>query len=148
MVSKREQILQAVFALLPTPNGAQKKRNAVELVEVPAGGLIVLRDGSASEPDVFLSPLTYVFEHQAEIEVLAQDPDADARSEIVDGLVAAIRASLVADRSLGGLADWTEVLAPELSDEPVVGDEGPEGVPFKVARLPVRIEYTTADSTG
>lgn len=148
MASKREQVLQALFTLIPTPGGAAKKRNPTEVLDVPAAGLIVLRDGEAGEPDVILSPLTYIFEHAAEIEVLAQLPDPAARAALVDDLVNAIQAAIVADRSLGGLADWTEPGAPALGDEPTINGEGAEGVPLKGARLPVRIEYTTSQSTG
>lgn len=57
MPGVREQILVALLVRLET---------------VPAGGLIILRDGDPGDPEVILSPVTYLWEHQTEIEVILQ----------------------------------------------------------------------------
>jgi hypothetical protein len=49
--SKAEQVLEAVKALLESVPGAVVERNNVLPGKVPAGGLIILRDGDPGEPD-------------------------------------------------------------------------------------------------
>jgi hypothetical protein len=49
--SKAEQVLDALKALLETLPGAAVDRNRVLPEKIPAGGLIVLRDGDPGEPE-------------------------------------------------------------------------------------------------
>ena len=71
MVSKRELILAALHARLQTL-AAPVLRGDVLPERIPATGLIILRDGKPGEPEVTLSPLTYFYEHRAELEVVIQ----------------------------------------------------------------------------
>ncbi len=77
MASTRETILAALHkrlsALPPTA-----LRGEVSPERVPADGLLVLRDGESGEPEVKLSPLTYHYQHRAEIEAVVQSNDRDA----------------------------------------------------------------------
>ena len=76
MSSIREQILAALLARLETVPGATVKREAPLPETVPAGGLIILRDGDPGDPEVVLSPVTYHREHLPEIEVMEEEvPD-------------------------------------------------------------------------
>jgi len=52
MASHREQVLAALFARLQGVPDATVRRNEALPVSVPAGGLIILRDGDPGEPDV------------------------------------------------------------------------------------------------
>lgn len=71
MPSIREQIIAALLICLETVPGATAKREAPLPETVPAaGGLIVLRDGDPGDPEVVLLPVTYLREHQTEIEVI------------------------------------------------------------------------------
>jgi hypothetical protein len=136
MPSIRETILAALHArLLTVP--AVALRGEVLPERVPATGLLILRDGEPGEPDVTLSPLTYHYQHRAEIEAVVQGADRDAA---FDALCASIGTALAADRTLGGLCDWVEAEAPQSVDLPVEG-----AASLKAAVIPVVLHYSTAD---
>lgn len=71
-MSKREQVLQALFTRLSALSATEVRRNISLPVKIPSSGLVVLRDGNIGEPEILLSPVCYVFHHRAEIEVLVQ----------------------------------------------------------------------------
>jgi len=139
MPTPRETILQALLAALQTVP-ASILRGEVLPERVPAGGLLILRDGEPAEPEVTLSPLAYHYQHRAEIEAVVQGTDRDVA---FDTLTASIGAALAADRTLGGLCDWVEAEAPRPVDLPVEG-----AVSLKAAVIPVILHYTTADPLG
>ena len=66
MPSIRETILAALHARLQTLT-APVLRGDVLPERIPASGLIILRDGKPGDPEVTLSPLTYFYEHRAEL---------------------------------------------------------------------------------
>ena len=136
MSSIRETILAALYArLLALP--ATALRGEVLPERVPVAGLLILRDGEPGEPEVTLSPLTYHYQHRAEIEAVVQSADRDAA---FDALCASIGTAIAADRKLGGLCDWVEAEAPQLVDLPVEG-----AASLKAAVIPVVLHYCTTD---
>ena len=137
MTSKRETILAALHARLQTL-AAPVLRGDVLPERIPATGLIILRDGKPGEPEVTLSPLSYFYEHRAELEVVIQA--ATGRDALFDTLAADIGAALAADRSLGGLCDWVEAEAPEPVDLPIEG-----AAALKAAVITVVLHYATPD---
>jgi hypothetical protein len=90
---------------------------------------------------VTLSPLTYHFQHRAELEMIVQS--AKDRDTLFDVLTAQVGAVIAADRTLGGLCDWVEPEAPDPVDLPIEG-----GSSLKAAVLPVILHYATADPLG
>ena len=56
-MSKREQVLQALFDKLSALPDAEVRRNISLPVKIPSSGLIVLRDGNIGEPEILLSPV-------------------------------------------------------------------------------------------
>jgi hypothetical protein len=142
MPTIREAILQALHALLQTLP-ATALRGEILPERVPASGLMILRDGDPGDPEVLLSPLLYVYDHRAEIEVIVQAGDATARDTALDTLLASIGAALAADRTLGGLCDWIEPEAPKPVDLPIDG-----AATLKAAVVPVILTYTTANPIG
>ena len=136
MPTPRETILQALHSLLQT-QAAPVLRGEVLPERVPAAGLLILRDGDPGEPEVTLSPLTYHYQHRAEIEAVVQGADRDAA---FDTLAAGVGTALAADRTLGGLCDWVEAEAPRPIDLPVEG-----AATLKAAVIPVALHYTSAD---
>jgi len=136
MPTPRETILAALHARLAAL-AATVLRGAVLPERVPAGGLLILRDGEPGEPDITLSPLAYHYQHRAEIEAVVQSGDRDAA---FDTLCTGVGAALAADRTLGGLCDWVEAEAPRPVDLPVEG-----AASLKAAVIPVVLHYTTAD---
>jgi hypothetical protein len=51
ILSRTEAILEALKMPLETVSGAMVERSSVLPEKVPAGGLIILRDGDSSEPE-------------------------------------------------------------------------------------------------
>ena len=138
MPTTRETILIALTDLLSTIPHVPVLRGEVLPERIPPAGLMILRDGNPGEPGVTLSPLTYHFQHRAELEVIVQS--ATDRDTLFDALTAQIGAVIAADRTLGGLCDWVEPEAPEPVDLPV------EGAPsLKAAVVPMLLHYATTD---
>lgn len=136
MPTPRETILTALLARLSAlPSNAL--RGDVLPERVPNEGLLILRDGEPGEPEVTLSPLTYHYQHRAEIEAVVQGADCD---EAFDALTASIGSTLAADRTLDGLCDWVVAEAPRPVDLPVEG-----AASLKAAVIPVVLHYSTAD---
>jgi hypothetical protein len=136
-VTQRETILTALAVLLRTIPHVPVLRGEVLPERIPPAGLMILRDGEPGEPEVTLSPLTYHYQHRAEIEAVVQGANRDAA---FDALCAGIGTALVADRTLGGLCDWVEAEAPRPVDLPVEG-----AASLKAAVIPVILHYSTTD---
>ncbi len=143
MPTPRETILQALLAALQSVPAATVLRGAILPERIPAGGLLILRDGDPGTPDVTLSPLQYHFEHRAEVEVIVQGKTRAERDVAFDVLLAELASATTADRTLGGLCDWVEAEAPQPVDLPVEGAEA-----LKAAIVPVILTYTMADPLG
>ena len=137
MPTVRETILSALHAQLQTL-AAPVLRGDVLPERIPATGLIILRDGKPGEPEVTLSPLSYFYEHRAELEVVIQA--GTGRDALFDALAADIGAALALDRTLGGLCDWAEAEAPEPVDLPIEG-----AAALKAAVIIIVLHYSTAD---
>lgn len=133
MTTTREAVLSALLAALPSGT----LRGSVVPERIPAGGLLILRDGNPGQPEVTLSPLRYHYEHRAEVEAMVQEADRDAAFA---ALCASVGAAVTADRTLGGLCDWVEAEAPRAADLPAEG-----GHSVKAAVITVVLHYTTAD---
>ncbi len=137
-MTQRETILSALADLLRTVPHVPVLRGEVLPERVPAAGLMILRDGNPGEPGVTLSPLTWHYQHRAELEVVVQ---ANAGRDAAFGqLIAQIGAALSAHRTLLGLCDWVEAEAPEPVDLPIEG-----AASLKAAIIPVILHYSTAD---
>ena len=137
MPSKRETILAALHARLQTL-AASVLRGDVLPERIPATGLIILRDGKPGDPEVTLSPLTYFYEHRAELEVVIQA--GAGRDALFDALTAEIGTALATDRTLGGLCDWVEAEAPEPVDLLIEGASV-----LKAAVITIVLHYATSD---
>ena len=142
MPTIREQILTALLARLQSVPTATAKREAPLPETVPSGGLVILRDGDPGDPEVLLSPPSYLWQHQAEIDVLVSGAD-DTAIAALDDLLTAIGTALAADRSLSGLADWLEWSAPKTSQLAIDGAAGLRG-----ALVTVTISYASDNPLG
>ena len=140
MASRREHALAALHDRLATIAGAAVLRNAVLPESVPAGGLVILRDGDPGEPELVFSPLAYHYRHAAEIEAFVQAGAAGDRDAAMDALLGAIGNAIAADRTLGGAVEHVEASAPDLSDEAVAGAPA-----VKQATVMAFLHYTTSD---
>ena len=138
-MTAREQLMAAILAALGT-TGAKVIRNAEVPTTVPAEGLVILRDGEPGEPEVTLSPLSFTFTHAAQLEAYAQASAKTARTATLDGLVSAIGTALAADRTFGGLADWSMPGGPTITDH---GSTGAQSI--AAATIPLVCIYTVND---
>ena len=138
MPSTRESVLLALKSALDGGLTCDVLRNEPLAQTVPAVGLAILRDGAPGEPiEVTLSPLTYHYDHAAELELYTSDASRDAT---FDARGVEIAAALAADRTLGGLCDWVEAGPPESEDLAVDG-----GASIKAAVIPIYLHYATTD---
>jgi hypothetical protein len=143
MPSAREAALLALHERLHAVPGATVLRNEVLPAKIAAGGLVILRDGEPGEPEVTLNPVSYLWQHRAEIEVVIEGGTPAERDATLDGLLVAIGATLSADPTLGGAVEWSEPSAPRTED---IAMEGAAAI--KGAVVPVTLIYTSTQPLG
>jgi hypothetical protein len=136
MSSIRETALQALLAVLQTIPTVTVKRNEVLPVKIPDNGLIILFDGDLTVAETLLSPLRYLIQHRAEVQVAVQKPAASARDAALDAILTSIAAAIVGNPRLNSTVDVAMLEAPQVTDEPVEGAAG-----LKIATVPVLLEY-------
>jgi hypothetical protein len=136
MSSIRETALQALFTLLQGVAGVTVKRGEILPVKIPDNGLIILFDGDVTVAETLLSPLRYLIQHRAEVQVVVQKPSINARNASLDGILTAIATALTANPTLSGTVDVAVLEAPQVTDEPIEGAAG-----LKIASIPVLMEY-------
>jgi hypothetical protein len=140
--SKTEQVLEAFKALLETIPDALVERNSVLPEKIPAGGLIILRDGDPDEPERALGGFgNAYYQHAVDIEVYVDEGDAATRDAAFDALLQQIGAALEANRTLCGLAFGVTYGRPEPAIEAVAGAPA-----IKSATLTVTVDYETDTS--
>ncbi len=141
MSSAREQVLAALFVRLQILASAHVKvyRNMDKPQKID-GGLIIMRDGESEEPEVMLSPLTYIYQHHVPIEVTVQNADASTRDSQLDNLLSSIGNIINNNRNLGFIAEWVEPSAPVFLDEPIEG-----AASVKMAQLNIMVRFSTND---
>jgi hypothetical protein len=139
-MSRREQILTAVLQRLQVGLAATVRRNEVLPERVPASGLVILRDGDPSEPDVTLNPRSEFYSHRVEVEAYMTRDPAGGGETALEALLGAIGSALRVDPSLGGLAENLTASAPETGALAIEG-----AAPILTARLIVTVEYLVSD---
>ena len=143
-VSKTEQILRRLKTWLETIAGATVERNSAVPEKIPAGGLLILRDGMPGEPEQSLGGFGGAYCRQdAEIEIYVENGDATARDAAFDTLLQEIGVVLDDDPTLGGLAFGMTFGRPEIDTEAVVGAPA-----IKAGTLIVAIEFEADTALG
>lgn len=137
-MSKREEVLQALYERLSALTGVDVRRDEVLPLKIPVNGLVVLRDGNIGEPLVLLSPPRYLFQHRAEIEVLMQKVSPADRGSGLDSLLEKIGRLIIVDPTLSGRIDYMHAEPPEFSEEPIEG-----GITIKAAIVQIVLEYVS-----
>lgn len=143
MSSVRETALQALFTVLQGVAGVSVKRNEILPVKVPDNGLIILFDGDVTVAETLLSPLRYLIQHRAEVQVAVQKPAASARDAALDAILTSIAAAIVGNPRLNSTVDIAMLEAPQVTDEPIEGAAG-----LKIATVPVMMEYVAPTALG
>jgi hypothetical protein len=141
--SAREAALLALHQRLQLVPGATVLRNEVLPAKIPANGLVILRDGNPGEPEVTLNPLSYLWQHRAELEVVVEGAIPAERDATLDALLVAIGDTLSSDPTLDGAVEWSEAGAPRTEDLAVEG-----AAALKGAVVPVTLVYTSTQPLG
>ncbi len=110
---------------------------------MPDIGLIVIADSDPGEPDVLLSPLTYSWRHEAELEIRFAHADQAMRIAGLDAIVRALGQTFATDDTLGDAVDYAELTAPETEEDAFDG-----GVPERSARLEAVLYYDSPTPAG
>jgi hypothetical protein len=139
VTSARAAALAALNDTLAGIEGLTVVRGGARPVSVPAGGLVILRDGDPGEPEVTLGPVSYLWHHRAAVEVLVAEDDPAT----LDTLLQAIGDASAVDPTLGGAADWAEPSAPETEDLAVEG-----GAEIRAALATVTLVYPSTTPLG
>jgi hypothetical protein len=138
--SQRESAIGALFAVLGQMSlGVMTKRNASLPERLSEHAMAVLRDGEMGEPEVSLSPVTYHWQHQVAIELFVADPDSRERDKRMDGLLVELAALIEADRTLGGVVEYSEIGPPKFDE---LAPDGSSGI--KACLLPVVLHYSSS----
>ena len=145
-MSVRETALAALYTRLGAALAARSPapkvlRNETVPQRLPAGGLVVVRDGETVEETAILSPLAWAIEHRAEVEVTVGGATPGGRSALLDALLVDLAAGITADRTLGGAVEWAQPGAPNFED---VEFEGAAAA--RAASVPVTLFFTVAGS--
>lgn len=131
-MTKRETILSTLNTMLTAAfPSALVKRNLTFDANLPAGGLVILRDGETIDEEKIMSPLMTGIIHQAYVELHASSETAR------DTLVAALSVMISANRNLSGNAEWSECASPEYES-----DLNDSGNSVHSAQVSISISYT------
>jgi hypothetical protein len=96
-------------------------RNETVPQRIPAGGLVIVRDGEPVSETAMFSPLAWAIEHSAEVEIVVAGATPADRDAALDDLLSAVGAAVAADRTLGGAVEWANPGAPRFEDIVVEG---------------------------
>ena len=141
-MSKREEAIGALFQLLgQLPlGGTVPKRNSALPERMTEHAMVVLRDGDMNEVEVMPSPLTYQWEHSANLEVYVSHPNGAERDARMDALLKQFSVLVSADRTLGGVVEFIEIHPPKFEE---VAPDGAVGI--KACTLDVVMHYASRD---
>lgn len=139
MTSKTETILQALATLVEGAVNAKFERNASVPEKIPAGGLVILRDGNPGLPDEALGGFgNAYYEHEVEIEIYVADGAQNSRDSLFDTIITQIGTALEADPDLGGLIFGMSYARPDVAVEIVPGSHA-----IKSGVLTLILDYET-----
>lgn len=119
--SVREAAMKALLAALETVTGPTVLRDEPQPEEIPADGLIVMREQDPGEPDEMMSPPRDAWIHPVNVEIYVRDAANVTRAEALDAIGQGIAAGLNADRTLGGKVTHLDFGPPVRNDDAVDG---------------------------
>lgn len=144
-MNEHEAVLQAVLAMIEAAFQYAKVTRLGVSTAKPArmepGGLVVMRDGDAGDPEPMLGVRAYTYTRRISVEMAPYPSDDPAAALAI--LLAPFRTAIEADRFLGGLADWMEASPPVADENEVLG-----AAPFYWAEVGLFVTYTTTDPLG
>ena len=108
---------------------------------IPAGGLVVVRDGQTVEETPILSPLAWQIEHRAEVEITVAGETPAARKTLLNALLVDVAAAITTNRTLSGAVEWAQPGSASFED---VEFEGAAAA--RAAAIPLTLWFTVAGS--
>jgi hypothetical protein len=125
-MSARETAIAALHATLASALAVRSPaplilRNETVPQRIPAGGLVVVRDGETLSETAMFSPLAWAIEHGAELEIVVAGATPADRDAALDDLLSAVGAAVAGDRTLGDAVEWAGPGAPRFEDVVVEG---------------------------
>ncbi|QIG79988.1 hypothetical protein [Stakelama tenebrarum] len=121
------------------------EQTASEPFRASAAGSVTGYPDDAEEIGVSLGPLVHHLRQPFVLRLLAPDIAPDQAASL-DAMAGRIGAAIVADRELGGLADWIEAAAMQVIEEtPFDSDQMQVGEPVQVGEVTVIVEYSSSD---
>ncbi len=143
-MSARETAIAALYSRLVTSLAVRNPAPVVLRGEttpqrIPAGGLVVVRDGETVEETPILSPLAWQVEHRAEVEVTVAGATPAARNTLLDALLVDVAAAIAANRTLGSAVEWAQPGSASFEDVEFEGAAGSRLLPTPM---------TSASSSG
>lgn len=137
--SVREQVLAGVFALLGAGLPAVNvQRNRDKPARPSPGGDVIVYDGEPGEPDWDFSPAIANYDHLIPLDVQSwpsESPEAD-----LDSLLRQIGRVIASNRTLDGLAERLELVAPDASWSEAQGAQS-----IRCCSCGILASYRTAD---
>lgn len=142
MITDHETVLDAVFALVVAalPAATVKRNVKPQRLEQP-GGLVMVWEGDAGEPEMDLSPPVFNFQRRVVLGFGAYASASLTPSQVTAAMKAAVAAAVEADRFLGGLAEWVETAA---ADPQTIEQLGIDAADLELGGLDVT--YATASA--
>ena len=145
-MSARETAIAALHSRLVTSLAVRNPAPTVLRGEtipqrIPAGGLVVVRDGEVVEETPVLSPLAWQIEHRAEVEITVAGATPATRNALLDAVLVDVAAAITANRTLGGAVEWAQPGSAAFED---VEFEGAAAT--RAAAVPITLWFTIAGS--
>lgn len=145
-MSARETAIAALHSRLVASLAARSPAPTVLRGEripqrIPAGGLVVVRDGETVEETPILSPLAWQIEHRAEVEITVAGATPAARNTLLDALLMDIGVAITGNRSLGGAVEWAQPNSASFEDVEFDG-----AAAARAASVPITLWFTVAGS--
>lgn len=138
MPSKSETAILALASALQSTGAVIERNTPVDLtMNVPASGLVIIRDGNPGDPEIILGHLDYQYDHEAEIEVYVRASGSQIDAAF-DTLRLAVGQALIANRTLGGAVMWVEPRAAASVDLPKTSE-----LPIKATTIAVTLTYSS-----
>jgi hypothetical protein len=142
-MSTREDAIVALHAALVAALAVRSPpplilRNETVPQRIPAGGLVIVRDGETLSETAMFSPLAWAIEHGAELELVVAGATPADRDAALDDLLSAIGTAIATDRTLGGAVEWAGPGTPRFDDVVVEG-----AAASRAALITVTLAFTT-----
>lgn len=122
MSNRHEDVLIAIEDMARIAFGSSKfARGGSKPTRSDPGGNVLMRDGDPGEPEVLMSPRTWIYTRPVSFE-LAPPPGVPPQQALT-WMLGQFKEMVTANPTLDGLCDWIELVAPVPDEADVAGAE-------------------------